>query len=53
MAEPDREAFEAAERLVREAHAAAEEAARDAAARRAAERLGERRGAAAAPRSRT
>ena len=28
MAEPDREAYEAAERLVREAHARAEEAAR-------------------------
>ena len=30
MAEPDREAYEAAERLVREAHAKAEEAARSA-----------------------
>ena len=34
MAEPDREAYEAAERLVREAQARAEEAARAAASRR-------------------
>ena len=45
MAEPDREAYEAAERLVREAQARAEEAARAADGRRPAQRLEQRRGA--------
>ena len=48
MAEPDREAYEAAERLVREAHARAEEAARAGGAGRPAQRLGERARPAAA-----
>ncbi len=49
MPEPDLAAYEAAERLVREAHAKAEEAARAAAAQRAAERLGDAGRAAHSP----
>ena len=49
MPEPDREAYEAAERLVREAHASAEEAARAAARGRAGERLEQRRAPGAQP----